>query len=358
MRATNKYRLWFVVLGAWTAELLLVPDYTYCQSSFYRGKTIRIVQGSPPGGTGDLRVKATIPFLQKYIPGNPLIVNEYMDGAGGRKAANYLYRLPRSDGLTIGSPGSTFVPSAILGETGISYDIDKFTYLGSNSGQTNYVLFTRKEVNLDTLEKLLAATGVRFGAHSVGHSVYVRNRVFAWVLGLKEPKFVTGYSGPELLQAIRQGEFDAQAYNSDIFVQRLKEWVEKGLMNFHVVDEIPRGYRFPYPAFDALPGLDKFVDNARKRKVVDMHRNFTLIGSPFILPPGTPKEQIEILSEAMRKTFRDPEFGANFKKLTSAAPTPLFPEEQAKAIKEIPRDPETVEVFKQISGGGPLPPNQ
>ena len=121
-------------------------------------------------------------------------------------------------------------------------------------------------------------------------------------------------------------------------ITRLKEWVEKGLMNFHVVDEIPRGYRFSHPAFDSLPGLDKFVNNARKRKVVDMHRNFTLIGAPFILPPGTPKEQIDILSEAMRKTFRDAEFTANFKKLTSADATPLFPEEQAKAIKQIPRD--------------------
>jgi tripartite-type tricarboxylate transporter receptor subunit TctC len=98
------------------------------------------------------------------------------------------------------------------------------------------------------------------------------------------------------------------------------------------------------------------VHNNRKRKVVDMHRNFTLIGSPFILPPGTPKEQTDILSEAMRRTFRDPEFAAHFKKLTSADAEPLFPEEQAKAIKEIPRDAEAVDLFKKISGGGPLPP--
>jgi tripartite-type tricarboxylate transporter receptor subunit TctC len=345
-----------VLLGALTANLLLRFDYAFSQTPFYQGKTIRIVQGSPAGGTGDLRVKATIPFLQKYIPGNPLIVNEYMAGAGGKKAANYLYSTARPDGLTIGSPGSTFVPSAVLGETGVAYDIDKFTYLGSPNGQTNYVLFTRREAGLDTLEKLLAAEGVRFGAHSVGHSVYVRGRVFAWVLGLRDPKFVTGYSGPELVQAIGLGEFDAQAYNADIFVQRLKEWVEKRLMHFHVVDEIPKGYRFPHPAFDSLPGLDKFVNNGRKRNVVDMHRNFTLIGSPFVLPPATAKEQIDVLSDAMRKTFRDPEFASHFKKLTSADATPLFPEEQTKAIKEIPRDPETTDLFKKISGGGPLPP--
>jgi tripartite-type tricarboxylate transporter receptor subunit TctC len=357
MMVTAKSRSRFVLGIALTAYLLANFDYAFSQAPFYQGKTIRIVQGSPAGGTGDLRVKATIPFLQKYIPGNPLIVNEYMTGAGGKKAANYLYSTARPDGLTIGSPGSTFVPSAILGETGVGYDIDKFTYLGSNSGQTNYVLFTRKEAGLDTLDKLLEATGVRFGAHSVGHSVYVRGRVFAWVLGLRDPKFVTGYSGPELIQAILQGEFDAQAYNADIFVQRLKEWVEKRLMHFHVVDEIPKGYRFAHPAFDSLPNLDRFVNNDRKRKIAGMHRNFTLIGSPFILPPGTPREQVDILTDAMRKTFRDPEFAANFKKLTSADPAPLFPEDQTRAIKEIPRDSETIELFKNISGPGPLPPS-
>jgi tripartite-type tricarboxylate transporter receptor subunit TctC len=335
--------------------LFIPPKDASGQTPYYQGKTIKMIQGSPAGGTGDLRVKAVIPYLQKYIPGNPTIVNEYIAGAGGKKAANYLYSTARPDGLTIGSPGSTFVPSAILGETGVGYDIDKFAYLGSPNGKTNYVLFTRKEAGFDGLEKLLHAVGVRFGAHSVGHSVYVRNRVFAWVLGLREPKFVTGYSGPELIQAIGLGEFDAQAYNSEIFVQRLKPWVEKRLMDFHVVDEIPRGYRFPHPVFDGLPVLDKFVNSQRKRKVVDMHRNLTLIGSPFILPPGTPNEYIAMISEAMSKTFRDPEFVANFKKLTSSDPAPLYADEQSRAIKETPRDSETIEIFKAISGGGSLP---
>ena len=354
--AINKWRLWFIVFGIATANLLLKVDYVFCQAPYYQNKTIRIIQGSPAGGTGDLRVKVTSLFLQKHIPGNPLVISEYMPGAGGRKAANYLYNTARTDGLTIGSPGSTFVSSAVLGDTGVAYDVDKFIYLGSNSGQTNYILFTRREAGLNTLEKLLASEGLRFGAHSVGHSVYVRGRVFAGVLGLREPKFVTGYSGPELIQAIGLGEFDAQAYNADIFVQRLKDWVEKRLMDFHVVDEIPKGYRFPHPAFDSLPSLDKFVNNRKKAKVVDMHRGFTLIGSPFIMPPGTPKEHINILSEAMRITFRDPEFTATFQKLTSTDPAPLFPDELTKGIKDIPRDPETTELFKKISGAGSLPP--
>jgi tripartite-type tricarboxylate transporter receptor subunit TctC len=334
--------------------LLLFAGDAASQTPFYEGKTIRVIDGSEPGGTGDLRLKTFLPFLQRHIPGRPFFVVEYMPGGGGRKAANYLYNV-KSDGLVIGLPGTGFVPSAVLGETGVAYNVDKFTYLGATNSRTNFVFFTNKEAGWNTLEKVQAASGVRFGAHSVGHSVYVRGRIFAWVLGLRDPKFVTGYSGAELRQAIFNGEFDAQVYNADIFVKQLKEWIDKELMHFHVVDEIPRGYRFRHPGFDGLPSLDKFVRNESVRKVTEMHRNFTLIGSPFVLPPSTPKDKIQILSTAMHKAFTDPEFVPTFTKMTGAEPSPLFPEEQAKAIREIPRDQDTATLFKKISGPDPLP---
>ena len=60
------------------------------------------------------------PFLHKYIPGNPTIIHEYMDGGGGRKAANHIFNVARPDGLTVGSVGSGVVASAVLGEVGFS----------------------------------------------------------------------------------------------------------------------------------------------------------------------------------------------------------------------------------------------
>ncbi|HKY09908.1 MAG TPA: hypothetical protein VJQ55_16795, partial [Candidatus Binatia bacterium] len=72
----------------------------HAQPDFYKGKTITVVQIVSAGGTGDLRRKALFPFLQKYIPGNPTIVSDYMPGGGGRKAANHVYRVAKPDGLT------------------------------------------------------------------------------------------------------------------------------------------------------------------------------------------------------------------------------------------------------------------
>ncbi|MBI1997330.1 MAG: hypothetical protein HYS66_12795 [Deltaproteobacteria bacterium] len=73
-----------VFMIALLAFFVAGPQTALPQTPFYQGKTITIVQGRDPGGTGDIRVKAVLLFLQKYIPGNPTIVSEYMPGGGSR----------------------------------------------------------------------------------------------------------------------------------------------------------------------------------------------------------------------------------------------------------------------------------
>src|SRR5262245_2025308 len=121
-----------------------------------------------------MRVRAMIPFLQKYIPGNPNIVNEYMPGGGGRKAANYVYRSARPDGLMIGNPGLGMVSSAVLGESGVLYDLDKFFYLGSPYSSYHPLFLSRKQAGLSSIEKLTAASGVRVGGQSVAFRLTVK----------------------------------------------------------------------------------------------------------------------------------------------------------------------------------------
>ena len=58
----------------------------------------------------------------------------------------------------------------------------------------------------------------------------------------------------------------------------------------------------------------------------------------------------------MRKTFRDPAFLKEFKKLTADDATPLLPEVQEKAIRDIPRESEVIALFNKIAGSEPLPP--
>ena len=120
-----------LILGACFASILSCPQHLFAQTPFYQGKTITVINGNQPGGTADMRVRATIAVLGKYIPGKPRIIAGYMPGGGGRKLANYMYRAARPDGLKIGSPASSFMALAILDAPGVQYKLNEFTFLGT-----------------------------------------------------------------------------------------------------------------------------------------------------------------------------------------------------------------------------------
>jgi tripartite-type tricarboxylate transporter receptor subunit TctC len=342
------------------AALLMIASArnSAAQAPFYEGKTINVVYGGGPGGTVDLRFRATAAVLEKHIPGKPKLVIEYMPGGGSRKAGNHVYRA-RPDGLTMGVMLSSFVPAAVLGSTGVLYDLDKLIYLGTPTSGEPYIFVSRKEAGLNTLDKLISASGVRVGAQSVGHNLYSIGRMLAYLAGMKDPNFITGFAqGNEVNLAMMQGELDARWTIQATLVREAPEWIEKNLVDFHLVIEIPQGRRHPHPVFAGLPDIGRFAKTEKDRKLLAMHRAFVSSGTPFILPPGTPPDKVQILRDAMRKTFNDPQFYAEFKKLVGEEPTPLMPEELEKAIRALPRDREVVDLFNKLAGADPLPARQ
>ena len=336
----------FLLTAICSLSLLAHPALS--QTPYYAGKTITIVRGGGAGGSGEFQSRALMPYLKKYIPGNPTIVMEFMDGGAGRKAANYLYTA-KPDGLKIGSPGN-MLPGPILGLPGSNYDIDKFIYIGSTETGNPYAFFTRKAAGLDSLDKLRNSRGVRIGAHSVGHSVYITARMFALLLDFKEPRFVVGFNDPEMDVALNNGELDGRTSgNIDSVFREMRDQVQ-----FHSTISNPKG-RFD-PRLAGLSDLDTFARNDKERKVVDLFRAFQVPRWPHHVSPGTPPELVKILREAMAKTFKDPGFQQEFTKLMGREPTPLTGEEVEKAIKELPRDPEVIALYKKLADSGPLPP--
>lgn len=345
-----------VTIASLTVFLGLLPNMSWAETDlFYQDKLITLIQDSTPGGVGQLRTQALIPVLQKHIPGNPKIVIQFMPGAGGRKAANHMYSSAPKDGLTIARVSSGLVTGAILGLPGVQYDLQKFIYLGSGLSRGSHVFFTRKEAGLDNLSKLKAARGLRVGGQSVGHSNYIAARLFAWLLNVKEPSFVVGFSGAEMDAALLQGELDARANSAETIVQRTPHFINEGLMHFHGVAEFPFGHRFKHPAFSDLPALHTLAKTDREMRVVQMFSGLMQFTQAFVLPPGTPDDRVAILKSAFKKALKDPEFHENWKKMTRADASPLMPEELEELINSIPRDPEDVRVFNTIAGSEPLP---
>src|SRR4051794_18933466 len=67
----------------------------------FRGKTLKILVPSIPGGDRALYALAFAGFFGKHVPGNPTIQPVFMPGAGGSTAVNNAYGMAAPDGLTI-----------------------------------------------------------------------------------------------------------------------------------------------------------------------------------------------------------------------------------------------------------------
>ena len=325
---------------------------------YFQGKTILLMQGREPGGTGAMRVQAAIPFLKKYLPGEPIIVTQFMPGGGGRKATNFVARNAKPDGLTLGNVGSGLVANAVLGSTGVEYDMDKLIYLGASNSQAQYVFGSVAKLGLDSLDKLRARSRPsRRRADRRPRHLYQRPAVFldTRTQRSKIRHRLSPASELDRGDGARRTRRAGQ-YSRHCLATQSEQFVEKKLQNFHAIIQIPKEDRHPHPAFNKLPELESFAKSDRERKILTMFRTFRLVGSPYILPPGTPAEAVHHWREAMRKTFRDPAFLKDFKRLSADDATPLTPEAQEKAIKDIPREADVIALFNKIAGGDPLPP--
>ena len=335
--------------------LALSAGGAIAQAPVYEGKNLLLVIGTDAGGSGDLRTRAILPLLKKHIPGHPNIVVQYMPGAGGRRAANYLYRSVKPDGLILGAMVTGMIQGAIHGESDVLYDVDKFIYLGSHARYAPYALVSRKGAGLNTRERLASASGVRIGAPAVGHSLYAMGRLFAYMLDMKEPRFVTGYTPREIDFALERNEIDARISILDSLLTRNAHWLDKDMVDFGATIDIPKDITHAHPRLAKLPELEVFAKTNQERRLIALLRGVRGVGQPFIAPPGTPPDRVKILREAVRKAFADPEYTKSYEKLTSEPAMPIGVEEFEKQLREIPREPELIDLFKKFAGPGPLP---
>ena len=94
-------RLLIGLIFCFSVSFLSHPAEVPAQADpFYKGKTIRIIVGSTPGGFYDRWARLFARYMAKYIPGQPEIIAQNMPGAGSVIATNHVFGVAKPDGLT------------------------------------------------------------------------------------------------------------------------------------------------------------------------------------------------------------------------------------------------------------------
>jgi tripartite-type tricarboxylate transporter receptor subunit TctC len=291
--------------------LILVSGVALAAAPFFEGKTIRIIVGYSPGGGYDAYARVLSRHMGRHIPGNPAMIVENMAGAGSLISANTLYKVAKPDGLTIGHFNGGLCFNQVLGQPGIEFDARKFIFIGAAVKEDSVVVCT-KASGITSLDKWIASkTPVKLGG--TGPGVYTPDnviRIIRAALGLPI-QLVSGYKGTaDIRLAAEGGELAGSCWGWDAIKATWRKGLESGEV-LPVLQAVPK----PMPDIPNVPlaiSLAK-TDEARQLVEVGIHSN-SIFARPFVLPPETPTDRVELLRKAFMETLKDKEFLAETEK--------------------------------------------
>ena len=325
--------------------VLSISCVAFGATSFYEGKFIRIIVGYSAGGGYDTYARVVSRHMGRHIPGNPPIIVENMTGAGSLISANYLYKIAKPDGLTIGHFNGGLFFNQVMDQPGIEFDARKFEFIGAAVREDCAFAFT-KASGITSIEKWMTSkTPVKMGG--VGPGAFAPDNVIRIVkaaLGLPL-QIITGYKGTaDIRLACENGELAGSTWGWDSMRATWRKSLETG-----DVIVVLQAVSKPFPDLPKVPlaiSLAK-TDEARQLIEIGIHSP-SVFARPFVLPPGTPKPQVQMLSKALQETLQDKEFLAEMDKAKLDL-NPVSGEELGKVVAGIFKiDPALTAKMKEI----------
>jgi tripartite-type tricarboxylate transporter receptor subunit TctC len=327
-----------VVRGAGASALALSVSARGARAAdFYRGKTLTMIVGFAPGGGVDTQARTIARHLVRFIPGQPAVIVQNMEGAAGALASNYINRAP-PDGLTVSTPGRSWFVEGIVRGAAIGFDPTRFTYIGS-AGGSNSVVYVRASTGIRSLDDLKAARQtVTFGSLA---STTPTAMVPLMLAGLGMPiRVVLGYvSTARVLVALEQGEIDAVFTVADSFARR---------------QDLIAG-RIIVPILQSKPGLPDIplvrdVLPPRDGPLLTLVMGTDSYGLPLVGPPGVPAELTAILRKAFIDMVADKDYRADAVKADLPVGAALDGAALAAMINELAASatPDTIAAYRRL----------
>ena len=300
-----------VVVCAGLAVVVLssaAPAYSQSTADFYRGKTITLQIGYPPGGGYDIYARHLARFYGRHIPGQPAIVSQNVPGAGSLKLTNAIYNTAPRDGTVIGAIGREHVLSPLFGLAGVQFDATKINWLGNLDSAASLCIAwhtspIRAMDDLRSQELTVGGTGP-------GSPMVVMPTVLKHVLGLNF-KLVAGYpGGSDVNLAMERGEVQGRcAWSYASLKSTQAEFITDKKIRFLSVSTLKR-----HPELPEVPSVLEFARTDSDRQILELILTSQLMARPFIAPPELPADRLAALRAGFSAVVRDKEFLAEAEK--------------------------------------------
>ena len=283
------------------AAALALPSTASAQQSveqFYKGKTINMYIAFAPGGSYDSLARLTARYMGKHIPGNPTIVPQNMPGAGGFKAANYIYSVAPKDGTALATLSQTAALEEALKSDGVQYKSKEFGWVGrfTSNIEVQVIWHTAKAKTIKdvlTNETSVASTGP--GSPSDGYP-----RLLNGLLGTKF-KIIAGYPGStDGLLAMERGEVDGALTSWNTMKTARASWMADKKASLLVQYVLERS-----PEIPDVPAVVELGRNEEEKKVLATYASGGDIGRAYNTTPGVPAERLAALRAAFNNMVKN-----------------------------------------------------
>jgi tripartite-type tricarboxylate transporter receptor subunit TctC len=249
-----------------------------------------------------------------------------MTGAGSLVAANHVYRVAKPDGLTIGHFIGGLIMQQVMGGSGIEFDARKFGMIGVPVKE-NVVCALRKETGITNMDSWLAAkTPLKLGGTAPGSTTDDVVKILKEAIGLPV-QLVSGYKGTaDIRLAADSGELAGGCWAWESIKVTWRQALQARDVMV-VLQAIPKSH----PELSSIPLAIDFAKTDEAKRLIEAGIHDTQIFTrPYVLPPGTPKERLQLLRKAFLDTLKDKEFLAEAEK--SKLDVDPIPGEQAEKI--------------------------
>lgn len=319
-RLINCLCVWFLAI---ISLVIFTAKHVEAKTNF-PSKPITFIVPVSPGGGYDTFTRLLVPYLQKYLPGNPNIIVKNAPGGEWNVGIKKMYR-SKPDGHTIAIlnlPANAV--NQVMGESG--FDLRKITWIG-NISEVTYVTCLSPSSKYKTLQDLQKAPEVTSGVVGLASTAGLGTIIAAQRMGVKMKPLPHDGSTEAILSAMR-GDVD--------WVQFPISTLKKSIVDAQ--DLIPV-WVYSKKRLAILPTVPT-VEELGYGDLVDIVTMYRSVGAP----PNVPGDVAQILYDAFWKAVNDPEFQKRMMDANEPA-LPMNPEETAQMVK---RAIEQVEKYKEL----------